>query len=137
MFNVFKKILTGKKIQEEDAKKVSPFILLRWLSGDPRLMPLASQLNQLKTLPNNYDLLIAIQGALGGNIKFIPYPSSKKSDSQGMELKDNLELIIKYFDVGEAAAAEYYDWMVQKCPHEIPNLRKMFKVDLPPGKKGW
>lgn len=128
MFNVFKKILGSGKITEEDAKKVQPFILLRWLSGDPRLIPLALQLNQLKTLPNNLILLQAMQDALKGKVKFIKYPSSSKADSKGLEAQDNIQRISKYFDVGSKEAEAYYEWMIHKCPNELQQLKNIFKI---------
>ena len=128
MFNVFKKILTTSKITEEDAKKVSPFILLRWLSGDARLMPLAHQLNQVKTLPDNLELLRCMQASLKGKVKFIPYPSSKKADSSGLSKQDDCLRISQYFDVGLQEAEEYWDWMQNNCPGELQELRKMYKV---------
>lgn len=125
MFNVFKKILSNKPLDESDAKKVQPFILLRWLSGDPRLLPLAVQLNQLKNQMDILDLITSIQKSLANKIKFIKYPSSKKADMNN----EDLRILSEYFNVGEEEAKEYHHWMLVNCPHEIEIIRGYFKCD--------
>lgn len=126
MFNTFKKILTSQTIQPSDADKVSQFILLRWISGDARLLPLANAINTCGPLTvDNLTLCQSIQSFLNGKVSFIKYPSSKKKDQQA---EKECELIARYFEVGLGEAKEYYDWCKLKCPKELDTLRKIYKV---------
>lgn len=129
MFNTFKKVLNGQTIHLSDADKVSTFLLLRWLSGDPRLMPLAAQINATGTTGNfpvdNLTLLKAIQTAIHGKIRFIKFPSAKKPPKDYNVL---LEKISEYFRIGPQEALEYYTWMETKHPEELDTLRTMFKM---------
>lgn len=124
MFNTFKKILSGQTIQESDADKVSQFILLRWLSGDPRLLPLAITLNQCNNL-DNLALCQAIQSFLKGKVNYIKYPTSKKKDK---EILRDAQLFAMYFEVGLTEAKEYLEWCKRNCPGEIKALREIYQV---------
>lgn len=124
MFNVFKKILLNQPVTVEESKKVSDFVLLRWLTGDPRLIGLASSLNQVKKLPDSHILCNAMAKALNGQVKFIKYPSVKKLDTLKRE---HIEYISRYFEVGDAEANEYYEWMKNHCPDELKILKQMYK----------
>lgn len=136
MFNVFKKILSNQPIKPEEAKKVSSFILGRWLSGDARLMPLANTLNTLDSKStknlfeeNNLVLLEAIRLALAGKIRYIKYPSSPKSKPQvGEEYLTMCKHIAKYFNVSLDEAMEYHDWYSRHCPDEHQTLKIIFKL---------
>lgn len=126
MFDVFKKVLTGETIREEESTKVSQFLLLRWLSGDARLIPLANSLNTCQgDLPSQHTIILAIQEALKGKIKFIKYPSSKKSD--GYQVRQ-IELLARYYEVGLQEARDYYDFCKARCPEELDEILRIFKV---------
>lgn len=125
MFNTFKKILTNQPIHQSDADKVSPFLLLRWLSGDPRLLGMANQINNTPSniKLDNLVLCRGIQETLKGKIKFIKYPQSKKDKQYEIDVTQ----IAKYFEVSKTEAIEYYEWMVQHCPEEIDILKSYYR----------
>ena len=121
MFTVFKKVLEQKEITQQDADKVSDFLLRRWLSGDTRLIELANTLNCLpKTDVSNLTILKAISKALGGRIKFIKFPSGAKQDKIKIE---HQEMISKFFKVSSKEAIEYLEWFNKHCPGELETLK--------------
>jgi hypothetical protein len=104
MFTVFKKILDPKsELTDEDASKVSDFVLCRWLSGDKRTLPIAQMLNFYYNIPVKYKLEV-IQKMVNGRIKFIPYPKSKKSE-------EDYDSIAKYFNISIQKAKMYSEFL--------------------------
>lgn len=130
MFNAFKKILTQEKLTDGDVSKVNTFVLLRWLSGDPRLMPLANSLNTSGgTTGFNIEtraLCEAISKALKGKVRFIKYPSARKDDTSKPQI---IEKISSYFEVSPTEAQEYYDWCKMHCPDELTQLKRIYKME--------
>lgn len=127
MFDVFKKILTNQTISKAESEKVSQFLLLRWISGDQRLAPLANALNSNGNLPcDNLTLCNAIQSFLGGKVSYIKYPSSKKKDEKNEKL---IECFSRYFSVSLQEAKEYYDWCLRNCPNEIKEMERLYKLE--------
>lgn len=126
MFNAFKKILNGETLTDSDIGKINQFVLLRWLSGDPRLMPLANTLNASQHLPDGGVLANAISKALKRQIRFIKYPSARKEDQEKSVL---VEKISDYFEVGPQEAKEYFEWCQQFCPSELAKLKKIYKIN--------
>lgn len=124
MFTVFKKVLEQKEITQQDADKVSDFILRRWLSGDNRLIELANTLNCLPGKQSNLNILRGISKALRGQIKFIKFPSGAKKDTKDVEFQDTLS---KFFKISPKESIEYLEWMQQHCPDELETLKKICK----------
>lgn len=124
MFNVFKKILSQQPLTQQDADKVPEFLLCRWLSGDTRLIDLANTINCLPTKMSTLQIITAISKALKGQIKFIKYPSSPKSEKDDQR---SIEYIAKFFKVSVTEAGEYLEWMKAHCPEEIETLGKICK----------
>lgn len=124
MFNVFKKVLEQREITQQDADKVSDFLLRRWLSGDNRLIELSNTLNYLPGKQSNLIILRAISYALKGQIKFIKFPSGVKQDKNSTE---HQEMIMKFFRVSSKEASEYLDWFQHHCPDELETLKIICK----------
>lgn len=127
MFNVFKKVLEQKEITQQDADKVSDFLLRRWLSGDNRLIELANTLNYLPANSGKQSNLVILRGiskALKGQIKFIKFPSGAKKDSQSVEFQETLS---KFFKISPKESVEYIEWMNQHCPDELETLKQICK----------
>lgn len=122
MFSVLKDVLEGKTITKEGAKKVNDFILRRWLSGDNRLIDLANTLNCTVSKIDSYLVLIAIQKALRGQIKFIKFPSKPKESNVTDE---NIAMVAKFFEISSQEAQEYLEWMEMHCPQELEYLKKI------------
>lgn len=123
MFDTLKKVLENKPFTEQEASKVSEYIMRRWLSGDNRLIGLANTLN-ISPKMDNYLVLKAIAAALNGKIKFIKFPSSSKNSSTEPE---NLEMFSRFFMVSMEEAQEYLHWLQQHCPDEIEQVKKICK----------
>lgn len=130
MFNAFKKILTQEKLTDGEIAKVNPFVLLRWLSGDPRLVQLANTLNTAggsAGQPLDTRVLCeAISKALKKQVRFIKYPSAKKDDTSKPQI---IEKISSYFEVSPTEAQEYYEWCINHCPDELTQLKRIYKME--------
>ena len=48
MFNAFKKILNLEDLTQEDLDKISPFLMLRWLEGNPGCLQIAQFIKFIK-----------------------------------------------------------------------------------------
>lgn len=120
MFKVFNKILKQQPITQEDADKVQTFVLLRWLSADPRLYQLANTLNQVEV--DKLILLRAISKTLKGKIAFIQYPKSNK-------VKDDvtIKLLQNYYNLGYNEANDYLEFCQNYCPEELEILNKKYE----------
>lgn len=124
MFGVFKKVLEQKTITNEDAKKVSDFLLRRWLSGDNRLIMLANSLNLNQGKLNTKSVLIGIQKSLKGQVKFIKFPSGAKNKDSN---NPDIGIIMQFFNVSETEALEYLQWFENHCPEELKTLKEICK----------
>lgn len=123
MFKVFQKILDGSTISETESKKVSEFILLRWLSSDARLTSLAAALNCTNTkIISPHSLVLALQHALKGKIKFIKFPKKLQETSENREM---VKEISEFFNISLAESREFLDWCNKHCPDEIETLKKI------------
>lgn len=123
MFNTFKKILQNQTITEAEAKRVNPFMLRRWLSGDNRLIELANTLNTCEPQCNMLVLCRSIAGSLNGKIQFIKFPNKAKTQDDSA----NLNYIKEFFKVSEAEAIEYLKWFNNHCPQELEEIKKICK----------
>ena len=115
MFNVFKKVLTGDSITQEDADKVSDFIFLRWLSGNENLIELANALNEMKNTPEILKLKM-VQSLIKGKIRYIPYPKTQK----GSEDKD-IKYIMEFYNISRPKAQLYGEFISHK---DLENIKE-------------
>lgn len=120
MFSVLKKVLENKEITQQEADKVSDFIMRRWLTGDNRLIELAATLNCLPGKQNNLSVLRGIAKALKGKIRFIKFPSVPKADYVD---EGDILIISKFFRVSKDEGKEYIEWMLMHCPDEFDTIK--------------
>lgn len=124
MFNTFKKVLENKPITEQDAEKVSDFLMRRWLTGDNRLIELASTLNCLPGKQSNLHILRGLATALNGKIKFIRFPQGSKQDP---EQHEDVELVARFFRVSKDEAHEYIQWLKEHNQQELDEIKQIGK----------
>lgn len=114
MFTVFKKILKAETLTEEDYGKISPFVMCRWLAGNPNTLQLGQFLNMYYKMPVEAQVLL-IQSVLGKKVKYIPYIKGSKTDDK------DLENISKYFNISGEKANLYSEFITDK---DLEYIRK-------------
>lgn len=122
MFKVLKKVLTNETISRTEAEKVSDFLLRRWLSGDNRLIELSNTLNLLPGKQDNYLILLGIQKALKGQIKFIKFPSKSKDQ---VNLEEYSDMLCQFFRISPQESLEYLTFFKQHCPDELETIKQI------------
>ncbi len=105
MFGVFKKVLTGEEITEADASKVSDFIFLRWLTGNPNFIEMANVLNGMKDVPEILKLKL-VQSVIGKKVRYIPYPKNLKETDD----KD-IKYIMEFYNISRPKAQLYSEFI--------------------------
>lgn len=116
-FDAFTTILKGEELSQQDKEKINSYLLLRWLSGDRRVLPAANTVNQYYNIPAKaqYDLF---RGMLHGKLKFIRYP---KGASQ--KTNNDIELISKHYNVSFDKAHEMLEFISKK---ELKELQEIY-----------
>ena len=86
MFKILNSCLKGPRAADDDIAKLSPWMLCKWLSGDPRTISIANTLNALSQMPiqAQYDF---VRGLLHNKITFIRFPKMPKTTSDDVILK--------------------------------------------------
>jgi len=117
MFNVFKKILQNKDLTQEDLDKISPFIMCRWLQGNPGTLQIAQFFNMYPKIPLDVQVKV-LQEVTKGKLKFIPYIKGSKIDSS------DIELISKYFKISFEKAQMYSEFIT---PEDFKQIKQELK----------
>lgn len=100
LFDCLKTILTGQRITEDDAKSINSFVMCRWLSGDPRSIFVANQLNRYYNIPVDKQYQFA-QYLLKHKVKYLRYYKNADFTS------DDYENVSKYYNISLEKAVEY------------------------------
>lgn len=104
MFNAFKKILNLEDLTQEDLDKISPFLMLRWLEGNPGCLQIAQFLNVYHKIPLEAQIEF-IKSITQGRIKYIKFIKGNKVESK------ELDLISKYFKISLDKALLYSEFL--------------------------
>lgn len=118
MFKTMTSALDPKKRpSDEEVSKIPSYIFCRWLSGNPSTILAANTINQLFDIPveNQYWM---IKAAFSGKIRFIPYPSQAKMDTE-----KSIENVSDYFKVSPEKAREYVDLI---SPDEMEFIQSLY-----------
>lgn len=100
LFECLKTIISGKKADISDIEKINPYVLCRWLSGDPRSIMIANALNANADIPVERQYEFA-KYLLAHKIKYLRYYSNTKLEGE------DLENIAKYYNISLEKAQEY------------------------------
>jgi hypothetical protein len=125
MFNVFKKILQNKEITEDELDKIAPFVMCRWLAGNPNTLQLAQFLNLYSKIPIDVQVKF-LQSVINGKIKYIPYIKGQKTSN------DDLELISEYFNISFEKALMYSEFITKQ---DLKEIKKVLDTKNPAIKK--
>lgn len=112
MFNAFKKILDLKELTQEDLDKISPFLMLRWLEGNPGCLQIAQFLNVYNKIPLEAQIEF-IKSITQGRIKYIKFIKGQKVESK------DLENISKFFKISLDKALLYSEFMAKEDLDQI------------------
>jgi len=112
MFNAFKKILQNKDLTQEDLDKISPFIMCRWLQGNPNTLQIAQFFNLYPKIPLEVQVKV-LQSITNGKLKYIPYIKGSKVNDK------DLECISKYFKISFEKAQMYSEFITEQDLEQI------------------
>ena len=112
MFNVFKKILKNQELTQEDLDKISPFVMCRWLQGNPGSLQIAQFLNMYYKIPVAVQVKV-IQSILGGKVRYIQYIKGSKTDDS------DLEVISRFFNISRDKALMYSEFITEQDLREM------------------
>lgn len=112
MFNVFKKILKNQELTQEDLDKISPFVMCRWLQGNPGSLQIAQFLNMYYKIPVDAQVKV-IQSILGGKVRYIQYIKGSKTDDS------DLEIISRFFNISRDKALMYSEFITEQDLREM------------------
>ena len=112
MFNVFKKILKNQELTQEDLGKISPFVMCRWLQGNPGSLQIAQFLNMYYKIPIDVQVKV-IQSILGGKVRYIQYIKGSKTDDS------DLEVISRFFNISRDKALMYSEFITEQDLREM------------------
>lgn len=105
MFQVMTQCLKNEKVNEEDLKVVSPFLMCRWLAGNPSTLQAANFFNTHSDIPIEA-VFKSVRSAFLGKVKYIPYPKGTSENVQ----KD-VEILSEYYNIRHDLAKEYMRYM--------------------------
>lgn len=113
MYKIFSKILKTKKdLTPDEYKKINPFLMNNWLSGDRLGLVLADVFNKYENIPMENRVQL-IRGVLQPNVKYIKYPKST------IQKDKYIENISKYYNINYELAKEYYETMPEEQAIQI------------------
>jgi len=125
MFKTMQTLLSNKNPSKEEIEKISPFILLRWLSNNPLTVIPANYININYHLPmyNQYRFLDDYFTLTGvkSKVRFIKYNKPNKDER-------SVENIEKYYNINHETALKYYDLMSDEERQRFKDLYKEGKV---------
>lgn len=83
LFKVLNSCIKGPRASDEDIAQLSSWMLVRWLSGDPRTVGIANALNVCYNMPiqAQYDF---VRMMLHGKIRFIKFPKSVRNNDDAL-----------------------------------------------------
>lgn len=86
LFKVMGSCLKGPRASDADIAQIPSWLFVRWLSGDPRTLPIANSINSLYNMPiqAQYDL---VRGMLYNKINFIKFPKTPRNQSTDLQLR--------------------------------------------------
>lgn len=121
MFNVFKKILKNQELTQEDLGKISPFVMCRWLQGNPGSLQIAQFLNMYYKIPIDVQVRV-IQSILGGKVRYIQYIKGSKTDDS------DLEVISRFFNISRDKALMYSEFITERDLREMKSKLEREKL---------
>lgn len=117
-FQVMMTTLKGQNASIEDIKKIPPFLMCRWLSGNPLTLQASNFFNTNPNVPIEV-IYKSIQRAFKGKVKFIQYPKNTV-------IKDNkdVEYLCEYYNVRPDLARDYLKYISQEQLNHIREIMK-------------
>jgi hypothetical protein len=121
MFKAMATVLTNIKAQENEMKKISPFIFRKWLGNHTGTIQAANFLNIYNNIPFElqYDF---IQQSIKGRISYIPYIGKKKQDNSQVA---QIEKVAKHYNISYKKAEEYLEFLTKE---DIKEINRIFDI---------
>ncbi len=120
-------ILTKEMPSKEQARTISGFFFVRWLSGNRYTIPIAGVLNRYYNIPTEVCYIFANDYAeltnMRDKVKFIGIPKEKKNEDY-QKLLDNIQ---RRYKINETQSEEYFNLMDD---NERDRLYNMYNVGL-------
>lgn len=117
-FQVMLSALKGPEASSDDIKKITPFLMCRWLSGNPITLQASNFFNVNSNVPIEV-IYKSIQRAFKGKVKFIQYPKNTV-------IRDNkdVEYLCEYYNVRPELARDYLKYISQEQLNHIHEMMK-------------
>ena len=111
MFKVFSGVLNNTELTQENEAKINGFIFKKWISNNIYGLMFCSYINEYDL--SSYSLYEYFRVIMSKRkIKFIPYPKKTKT-------KQDLECVMRYYNISEALALEYIEVLSDEKLKEI------------------
>ena len=117
-FQVMMQAIKGGEASPEDISKISPFLMCRWLSGNPKTLQAANFFNTNPNVPIEA-IFKSVERSFKGKIRFIQYPKNTVTKPS----KD-VEYLCEYYNVRPEIANDYLKYISEE---QLNHIREMFK----------
>jgi hypothetical protein len=117
-FQVMMCAIKGAEVSEDDVKKVSPFLMCKWLSGNPNTIQAANFFNTHPNVPIE-TIFKSVQRSFKGRIRFIQYPKNTNQKAS----KD-VEYLSEYYNIRQELA---YDYLKYISDEQLNHIREVMK----------
>lgn len=117
-FDAFKTILSGPELSSNDQGKINSYLLLRWLSGDNRIIQAQNVINRYYDIPVEAQYKF-FRNMLHGKVKFIKYPKGINSKTS-----DDVLLIQEHYKVSLEKAEEMFELISKE---ELKELKGIYR----------
>lgn len=119
LFDTLKTVLTGQAAPAHDVQNIDSFVMCRWLSGDPRSIFVANQLNRYYNIPVDKQYQFA-QYLLKHKVKYLRYYKNATCTA------DDYRNISRYYNISFEKAVEYAKLMSRE---ELEYINSLYPED--------
>lgn len=123
MFKTMTSVLDKKKNpSQEQIKKISSFIFVRWLAGSPLTILAANIINRYDKIPieNQYQM---IKGVFAGKIGYIPYPKK-----QQLQIQKKIKYLSEHYKISHEKACDYLKYISDEQLKEIVDMYSEYEM---------
>lgn len=117
-FQVMMSAIKGGNATPEEISKVSPFLMCRWLSGNPKTLQAANFFNVNSNVPIEA-IYKSVERSFKGKIRFIQYPKNTV-----VKNSKDVEYLCEYYNVRPEIANDYLKYISDE---QLNKIREMMK----------
>lgn len=117
-FQVMMCAIKDGEVSDDDIKKVSPFLMCKWLSGNSNTIQAANFFNTHPNVPIE-TIFISVQRSFKGKVRYIQYPKNATQKAS----KD-VEYLSEYYNIRQDLA---YDYLKYISDEQLNHIREVMK----------